>query len=91
MKGRAPGGKVKGGGEKGGKASLPGVARGSQGIVECPVALACQAALAGGCLRLRALRMRVRCRTVSWSRGMRESCRGLPSALGLSEACGVAA
>eukprot|EP00962_Isochrysis_galbana_P015623 scaffold4491_cov119-Isochrysis_galbana.AAC.5 len=30
---------------------------------------ACHAALAGGCLRLRELRMRVRWRTVSWSIG----------------------
>jgi len=44
--------------------------------------LACQAALAGGCLRLRALRMRVRCRTASWSKGMRESCREYMSGCG---------
>eukprot|EP00962_Isochrysis_galbana_P033916 scaffold11425_cov102-Isochrysis_galbana.AAC.6 len=43
--------------------------------------LACQAALAGGCLRLRALRMRVRCRTVSWSRGVCVSACDIPGAL----------
>eukprot|EP00962_Isochrysis_galbana_P035655 scaffold12233_cov129-Isochrysis_galbana.AAC.1 len=44
--------------------------------------LACHAALAGGCLRLRALRMRVRWRTLSWSRGMREFCKEYMSGCG---------